>query len=99
MITLVVQFVIKPVYLDTVVRAILENARSSREEPGNLRFDVMQDEEDPFKFTLVEVYRDEEAFKAHFESEHFKKWREVTADAMVERLGKRQKLLFPEVIT
>lgn len=98
MITLVVQFVVKPVYLDTVVRAILENARASRSEPGNLRFDVMQDEADPFRFTLVEVYQDEAAFKAHFESDHFKEWREVTAETMVERIGTRHKLLFPEVI-
>ena len=38
---------------------------SVRDEPGCLRFDVLQDNADPDHFFFYEVYRDEAAFQAH----------------------------------
>jgi quinol monooxygenase YgiN len=37
--------------------ATVENARSSIQEPGVARFDVIQQQDDPTRFVLVEVYR------------------------------------------
>jgi len=51
-------------------------------EPGNLRFDVLQDPQDQAHFILYEAYQDEAAAKAHKETEHYLLWRETVADMM-----------------
>ena len=50
---------------------------SVRDEPGCFRFDILKDKEIPTRFYLYEVYRDEDAFKAHLETAHFKKWVDI----------------------
>jgi autoinducer 2-degrading protein len=60
------------------------NHRETRKEPGNLRFDVLQQIEDKCRFFLYEAYRDEEAVKAHKETAHYLKWRETVAPWMAE---------------
>ncbi|NLB66790.1 MAG: antibiotic biosynthesis monooxygenase [Lentisphaerae bacterium] len=62
--------------------ATILNARASRREPGVARFDVVQQEDDPTKFVLVECYRTPEAPAAHKETAHYKKWRDRVADMM-----------------
>jgi quinol monooxygenase YgiN len=63
--------------------ASLENARNSVQEPGVARFDVCQQNDDPTRFVLVEVYRDEAAPAAHKETAHYQTWRDTVADMMV----------------
>jgi quinol monooxygenase YgiN len=65
-------------------RATIENARHSLEEPGVARFDVVQHRDDPARFVLVEVYRDEEGAAAHKETAHYQQWRDAVADLMAE---------------
>ena len=48
--------------------ATLANARASVQEPGIARFDVLQQEDDPTRFVLVEVYRSAEAPVRHKET-------------------------------
>jgi len=62
--------------------ASLENARNSVQEPGVARFDVCQQNDDPTRFVLVEVYRDEAAPAAHKETAHYQTWRDTVADMM-----------------
>ena len=62
--------------------ASLENARNSVQEPGVARFDVVQDQEDPTRFCLVEVYRTAGAPAAHKETSHYAAWRDVVAGTM-----------------
>jgi autoinducer 2-degrading protein len=64
------------------VEATLENARNSIREPGIARFDVVQQTDDPTRFVLVEVYRNEAAAKAHKETAHYAKWRDAVAPMM-----------------
>jgi|TARA_B100001971_G_scaffold187172_1_gene187682 quinol monooxygenase YgiN len=64
--------------------ASLENARNSVQEPGVARFDVCQQNDDPTRFVLVEVYRDDEAPVAHKETAHYRTWRDTVADMMAE---------------
>jgi autoinducer 2-degrading protein len=76
--------------------AAIRNARNTREEPGNLRFDVLQQEQDPNRFTFYEVYRTAEDFAAHQKTAHYLEWRETVADWMAEpREGIRHQSLFP----
>ncbi len=54
------------------------------QEPGIARFDVVQQQDNPAKFVLVEVYRDTEAPAKHKETAHYAKWRDTVADMMAE---------------
>jgi autoinducer 2-degrading protein len=64
--------------------ATLANAEASRREPGVLRFDLLGDREDPDRFTLVEIYRDEAAAAAHKQTAHYARWRDAVAGLMAE---------------
>lgn len=70
---------------DAFIEAVVEDARSSvNNEPGCLRFDVIQDANDPNRIWLYEVYQDEAAFQAHLQAPHLLKLRETTQDWRVE---------------
>jgi autoinducer 2-degrading protein len=78
------------------VAATLDNARNTRLEPGNLRFDVLRQEQDPNRFAFYEAYRSAEDFAAHQKTAHYLRWREAVADWMAEpRVGVRHHSLFP----
>jgi quinol monooxygenase YgiN len=49
---------VKPESVDEFCRATVENARSSVQEPGITRFDVVQQQDDATRFVLIEIYRD-----------------------------------------
>jgi autoinducer 2-degrading protein len=79
------------------IEATIENARNSIREPGIARFDVVQQTDDPTRFVLVEVYRDEAATKAHKETAHYAKWRDTVAPMMNgPRTSTKFSNLFPE---
>ena len=83
--------------VEKFVEATIENARNSIREPGIARFDVVQQTDDPTRFVLVEVYRDEAAAKAHKETAHYAKWRDTVAPMMNgPRTSTRFSNLFPE---
>ena len=72
---------IKDGHKDEFIEALLEDARGSvNDEPGCLRFDVIQDAADANRVWLYEVYVDEAAFQAHTQAPHFVKWRDTVAD-------------------
>ena len=88
---------VKPDSIHAFRDASLENARNSVQEPGIARFDILQSQEDPTQFILVEVYRSLEATHRHKETAHYKIWRDVVADMMAEpREGKRYTNIYPE---
>ena len=62
--------------------ATLANAKASVQEPGIARFDVLQQQDDPTRFVLVEVYRTAGAPAAHKETAHYEVWRDAVADMM-----------------
>jgi (4S)-4-hydroxy-5-phosphonooxypentane-2,3-dione isomerase len=87
---------VKPGLLDEFLTATLVNAQESLEEPGVLRFDVIQDQADPAHVVLVEVYRDEDAAAAHKLTPHYATWRNAVADMMAEpRASVRYTAAFP----
>lgn len=57
---------------------------SVRDEPGCLRFDVVQDQSDPDRYYFYEVYHDEAAFKAHTETPHLARWRKASEECLQE---------------
>jgi autoinducer 2-degrading protein len=81
MLALLVAIKIKPGHRDAFVEALMDDAKGSvNNEPGCLRFDVLQDDANPDRIYLYEVYKDEKALEAHREAPHFKKWRETVKD-------------------
>ena len=52
--------------------------KASRQEPGCLAYSYGFDLLEPDILRVFEVYRDDEALKAHGASDHFKKWREIS---------------------
>lgn len=79
-----VQVKVKPECVDAFRAATVENASHSVKEPGIAAFDVVQQRDDPTRFVLVEVYRDENAPAAHKETAHYAKWRDTVAPMMAE---------------
>jgi len=78
---------VKPDCVEAFKRATLENARASVNEPGIARFDVVQQENDPTRFVLVEAYRTADAPAAHKKTAHYIKWRDTVALMSAEARG------------
>ena len=95
---LVVTIQIKPEHKDAFMEAMLDDARGSvQNEPGCLRFDVVEDTEDPNRIHLYEVYRDDAAIAAHREAPHYLKWRETVKDwHAVEPIRRVGNTVFPQ---
>ena len=88
---------VKPENREAFIAAILDNARNTIQEPGALRFDVLQQADDQNRFLLYEVYRDETAIKAHKATAHYDRWAEAVKDWMAEqRYSIKYAPLFPE---
>ncbi|MEL6343445.1 MAG: putative quinol monooxygenase [Myxococcota bacterium] len=73
---------VKPACVDDFVRATAENARSSLQEEGIARFDLIQSQDDPTTFILMEAYRTPEAPALHKETAHFRTWFEAVDSMM-----------------
>src|SRR5208283_4398364 len=87
---------VQPEHIAEFIAVSCENSASTILEPGNLRFDVLQQADDPQRFILYEVYRDEDASKAHKQTAHYARWREVAEAWMAQpRRGVQYKSLFP----
>jgi (4S)-4-hydroxy-5-phosphonooxypentane-2,3-dione isomerase len=75
---------VKPEYIQGFKQASIANARQSVQEPGIARFDLVQQQDDPTRFVLVEAYRTPEAPAAHKETAHYAAWRDAVAPMMAE---------------
>lgn len=76
---------VKPDQVDGFITATKENAvKSTGNEPGVARFDVMQRADDPTYFLLFEVYRTPEDAARHKETSHYAQWREIAEPMMAE---------------
>ncbi len=83
-------------HVASFIEATRINHEQSVKEPGNLRFDILQDDSDPCKFILYEVYATQEAAAAHKETTHYVQWRDAVAPWMaMPREGRKHTLLFP----
>ena len=83
--------------VDDFIAATRANHLASVQEPGNVRFDVLQDPDEPTRFILYEAYADASAAGAHKETDHYRAWREEVAPMMAEpRLGSPYHGLYPE---
>ena len=97
MLVVLVHVKVKPDFIAEFREATAENASHSVQEPGIARFDVIQQEDDPSRFVLVEVYRNAEATGRHKETAHYAKWRDTVSPMMAEaRMSVKYHNVFPE---
>ncbi|MDH5632325.1 MAG: antibiotic biosynthesis monooxygenase [Gammaproteobacteria bacterium] len=82
---------IKDGHIDDFIDANTANHQASIREPGNLRFDVLQQANDPCRFVLHEVYVDAAAAAAHKQTTHYLQWRDTVSNWMA---SSRQGVLY-----
>lgn len=96
MLALWVRVRVKPEQRRRFLEAIEVDALASeRDEPGCLRFNVLQDGQDENVYYFFEVYTEEQALEAHRAAPHYAVWRAAadTLDGPVEVL--RCRTVFP----
>ncbi len=87
---------VKPESIAKFIEASTGNHMESVKEPGNLRFDFVQQADDPTRFLIYEAYLSEEAAAAHKNTTHYQTWRDTVQDMMAEpRKGVRYNILQP----
>lgn len=87
---------VMPAHLDAFLAATRANHEASVQEPGNRRFDVLQDPAEPTHVILYEAYASAEDAAAHKQTAHYAAWRDAVADMMAEpRRGIPMNGLYP----
>ena len=66
-------------------------AESVSKEPGVIAIFPMVEKRNPEQIRIVEIYKNEEAYKAHLQTPHFLKYKTSTL-SMVKKLGKLCKI-------
>lgn len=82
MIVTTVTVFVKSEHIDDFIAASIRNHEGSVQEPGNLRFDVLQAVDAPNRFLLYEAYQSEAAAAAHKKTSHYLAWKEAVAGWM-----------------
>lgn len=96
MIVTIVSVHVKETHIDEFIQATIANHHESVREPGNLRFDVLQNADDPARFTLYEAYASEADAAAHKETDHYKTWRAAVEPWMESpRVGVKHTVIAP----
>jgi len=79
------------------IEASVRNHKGSVKEHGNLRFDLLQQAEDPTRFMIYEAFDSEEAVMAHKATGHYLEWRDTVKEMMAEpRNGIKYNILEPK---
>lgn len=71
MLVQMVTIVVKPGHADEFIDAFRINYEGTRQEPGNLRFDVLRDPDDGNRFLIYEVFASEAALDEHRRTPHY----------------------------
>jgi quinol monooxygenase YgiN len=88
---------VQPDAVDAFTAATRENARQSAREPGVVRFDVVQQADDPTRFVLLEIYRTADDPARHKETAHYAAWRDAVEPMMAEaRRSVKYRTVAPE---
>ena len=88
---------VKPECLETFLQEARDFGRESVKEPGCLRFDVIQQLDDPTKCMLLEVFRTDEDAEFHRTTPQYLRWLEIAPPLVVEpRIRIRYEPIVPE---
>ena len=85
MLAIFVTVKVKPAERERFLSVIEDDAISSvRDEPGCVRFEVLQDRDDQDTYYFFEVYKDEAALDAHTKTPHYARWMEARDVVLVQ---------------
>lgn len=88
---------VKPDRVNDFIEASRANHEGSVREPGNRRFDILQDPGEPTRFILYEAYVSADDAAAHKQTPHYLAWRDAVGEMMAEpRQGIPYNGLFPK---
>lgn len=88
-----------PEAVDKFIEASTANHLEAVKEPGNIRFDFIQQADDPSRFMLYEAYESDAAAAAHKNTSHYMAWRDAVQDMMAEpRRGVKYNILMPKKV-
>ncbi len=88
---------VKQEFVDDFRSATILNARNSVQEAGIARFDVIQQQDNPTRFVLVEVYRTADDPARHKDTAHYATWRDTVAEMIAEpRTSIKYTNIFPD---
>jgi quinol monooxygenase YgiN len=82
---LLVELEIDPAQLDAYKAAMKEVIEASITEPGVLSLNAVAEKDNPAHIRFLEVYSDADAFKAHLETPHIKKYITATKELVKSR--------------
>jgi autoinducer 2-degrading protein len=71
---------VKPAHLEQFLNHVRAHAASSLSEPGCVRYDVLQDRDDPCTICLYEVFRTEQDLHIHHAQDYYKRWMVMSRD-------------------
>ena len=75
------KLVIDPAQLENYKAALKEGIETAvRKEPGVLTLYAVAEKDNPTHFTILEIYADTAAYKAHIQTPHFIKYKTGTKD-------------------
>jgi (4S)-4-hydroxy-5-phosphonooxypentane-2,3-dione isomerase len=90
---------VRPEYIQAFIEETTRNHNESVKEKDNLRFDLIQEVENPNRFMLYEAYQTEEASIAHKKTAHYAKWRSQVEMMMARpRHGVKNNIICPKEI-
>lgn len=69
-VVLVAEFTARPGQAESVAALLAGLADQVRQEPGNVVFDPYQRTDDPARFVVYEIYRDQSAFQLHIQADY-----------------------------
>jgi quinol monooxygenase YgiN len=97
MIVVAVYANVKPDMIEAFRDATVENAANSIKEPGIVRFDFIQQTDEPASFLLVEAYKNDDAIAKHKETQHYAKWSAAVESMMAHpRKSVKYTSVFPD---
>lgn len=91
----IVEVHVKPNFIEAFIEVTKKNVEGSLGEPGVARFDFLQDDEEPTKFVLYEVYRSAEDPAKHRETHHYKEWKDAVSTMM---MTPRTKVIYNNIL-
>ena len=89
--TLVVRMTAPDGQQDRAEELIRRLGEASRQEPGVVQYIAHRDPEDPRVFLIYEQYRDQAAFEAHGQTDHFK---EIALGELFPLLENRERAIY-----
>src|SRR5581483_180182 len=69
-----------PQHIDDYITNMRICAEATNKEPGCIRYEVMQDKDDPGMMLLFQVFKDADAYQAHQDAPHHTHWVQVSRD-------------------